>query len=116
MLLSAQRIQFENIRSLAAASISGSYVGVGSSFNNAVRMLKVTNLSDADLFISFNGIDDQDIIAATSAYIYDFCSNKTSQSGNLEQPLGTRLYARQVSGAPTNGKGVYVTVIYAATY
>lgn len=114
-LLSAQKIAFENLRSLAAGSITNSYVGIGASFANPVRMLKVTNLSDSDLIISFDGINDQDVIAGSSAWIYDFCSNMSTQSGNLEFSVGKRVYVKYISGAPTNGKGVYVTVIYAST-
>lgn len=113
MQLSAQKVRFENLRSLAAASIGAGYTGVGASFANPVRMLKVTNLSDSDLMISFNGIDDKDVIAAQSAWIYDYCSNMSTQSGNMEQTVGDRVYVKFITGAPTNGKAVYVTVIYA---
>lgn len=112
-LISSMRLRYETLRSLAFGSISGTYAGVGVPFANPVRMLKVTNLTDAALLISFNGIDDHDIVAEQSAQIYDYASNKTDQAGNLEQSAGERLYVKQASGAASSGS-VYVTVMYAS--
>lgn len=114
-LLSAQKVRFEDLRILSGASLTPSFTGVGPSFANPVRMLKVTNLSDADLFISFDGITAKDVIASESAFIYDFCSNLTTQAGNFEFAVGNRVYVSLVDAVPTNGKDVYVTVIYAST-
>ncbi len=99
-------VRYEDLRSLGFAAISGTYAGVGTSFVHPVRMLKVSNLTNANLIISFNGIDDKD------AYIYDFASNQSESAGNLEQQAGERLYVREEDVAPTLGN-VYVTVIYA---
>lgn len=106
-------VRWEDLRSLAFGGISGTYAAVGTPFQNPVRMLKVTNLTDADLIISFNGVDDKDIVAASSAWIYDFASNKAEPGGCLEQPAYERIYVKQATGAPTQ-KSVYVTVIYAS--
>ncbi len=105
-------VRYEDLRSLGFAAISGTYAGVGTSFVHPVRMLKVSNLTNANLIISFNGIDDKDVVAASSAYIYDFASNQSESAGNLEQQAGERLYVREEDVAPTLGN-VYVTVIYA---
>lgn len=115
MLLSAQKVRFEDLRILSGASLSGSFTAVGAPFANPVRMLKVTNLADADLFISFDGVTAKDVIASESAFIYDFCSNLTTQAGNFEFAVGNRVYVSLIGAAPTNSKDVYVTVIYAST-
>lgn len=107
------RIRYENLRSLAFGSISGAYAGVGAAFANPVRILKITNTTDADLLVSFDGINDKDIIAASSAWIHDYGSNKADVGGQLDQSFGERVYVKESSGAPTLGS-VYVTVIYAS--
>lgn len=106
------RIRYEVLRSLAFGGISGTYAGVGASFANPVRILKITNTTDADLLISFDGINNRDIVAARSAWIHDYGSNKAETGGQLDQSMGERVYVKQVS-APTSGS-VYVTVIYAS--
>ncbi len=105
------RIMFEDLRSLAFGGISGTYAGVGTAFQKPVRMLKITNLTDAALIISFNGINDKDVIAANSAFIYDYGSNKSDSGGIAEQTAFERVYVREESSSPTSGS-VYVTSIY----
>jgi len=113
-LASAGRVRFEELRSLGAGSISTFYYSaVSSSFGHPVRILKVTNLTDADLLISFDGVADYDIVAAKGYCLYDYCTNKTDQSGLLEQPEGDRVYVKAVSTIPTLGS-VYVTILYAS--
>lgn len=119
MQLSAQKVRYEPRRSLGyVAIIAGGamYVPIGTAFANPPRMLKLTNLTDADLDVSFDGITDEDIVAAGQAWIYDYCSNASEQAGNLEQAAQTFLYVRVngESAAPTK-KSVYVTLIYAST-
>jgi hypothetical protein len=110
---SAQKVYFDTIRSLAYGSISGTYAGIGTTFTQAGRIIKITNNTDADIFISFDGVDDQDMLPAFSANIYDFSSNRIGPVEILQLSAGQRAYARQISASPTVG-GVYLTFIYAA--
>ncbi len=55
--LNAIRIMYEELKTLAFGGISGTYAAVGSAFENPDRILKITNTTDANLLISFNGID-----------------------------------------------------------
>ena len=122
MQLSAQKVRYEPLRSVTGAQIAASVVGptpqylaVGTGFANPVRILKVVNNTDADLIISFDGVTDMDMAPAASIYIYDYCSDKSDQAGNLEHAQGTILYVKYTGTAPTNGKSFYVIVIYAST-
>lgn len=110
---SSSRIAFEPIRSLAFGSISGTYAGVGNPFANPVRQLIVNNNTSADMFFSFDGVDDHFFLATGTSIILDYCSNKNDMAGALEQPAGVRIYVREVSAAPTSGSA-YVSVIYAS--
>lgn len=115
MLASALKVRYEDLRLLAFGSITGAYVGVGASFVNPVRMLKITNTTDQDMDISFNGIDTKDMVAARSSFIYDYGSNLIAPAGIFEQSAGERVYIKQIGvTAPTTG-AIYVTVIYAST-
>jgi len=107
------RIRYEDLRSLGFVSITGSYATIGTAFDNPIRMLKVTNTTDVNILVSFNGINDKDIVAANSAYVYDYASNKSTQSGFAEQSAGERVYIKAESGLPTIGS-VYITAIYVA--
>jgi len=112
-LVSSVRVRYEPLRSIAFGGISGSYVGVGLPFSNPVRILKVTNLTDEDILVSLNGIDDHDIVAANGFFLYDYASNKSNAAGLLEQPQGDRIYVKAESDLPAIGN-LYVTVVYAS--
>jgi len=106
------RIKYEDLRSLAFGSISGTYAKIGASFANPIRLLKITNTTDADIIISFNGVDDKDVLPARTSEIWDYGSNKGLSGATLDQSQGESVYVKQVS-APSSGS-VYVTALYAS--
>jgi hypothetical protein len=113
--IGAVKSRYDALRSLSAGSIIVSqYVAVGAVFSNPVRILKIQNLTNANLFISFDGITNHDIIPANAGEVYDICSNAALASGLLETPAGQRVYVMPESVAPTVGTAVYVTVQYAS--
>lgn len=113
-LTSSNRIRYEVLRSALSATISTMFsTPVGLPFTQPVRILKITNLTDSDLYISFNNVDYHDVISANGFCLYDYGSNKADQVGFLEQALGDRIWVRAITAIPTYG-GVYVTVVYAS--
>jgi hypothetical protein len=113
-LVSSIRVRYEPLRSIGFADIAPTYEPIGLPFANPVRILKVTNLTDQNMIISLNGVDDNDIVASSGFFLYDYASNKASTAGLLEQPQGDRIYVRSETGvSPTIGN-VYVTVVYAS--
>ncbi len=113
MISSSAKARYDDLRSLAFGSITGTYAGVGAPFANPVRILKVFNTSDQGILVSFNGINDKDFVASGSGYVYDYASNKIGPVEQLEQPAGDRFYVKSAGSNPTLG-AVYVTVIYAS--
>lgn len=108
----AIRAQFDTLRSLGYASIGASYVIVGTTFSQPVRGIKVVNTSNANLIVSYDGLNDNDVVTANGGYVYDYASNKSEQAGNLLQPVGNGVWVKQETSAPTSGT-VYVVIIYA---
>lgn len=111
--VSSVRVRYEPLRSLGFAGISGTYAPVGLKFDNPVRILKVSNLTNANLKVSFDAVTDMDIAAANGYYLYDFGTNKSDAGGQFEQPAGNVFYVKSETGNPTSGT-FYVTVIYAS--
>jgi len=122
MRLSAQLVRYEPLRSLAFGTISSSYAAVGTPFANPVNLIKITNLTDQDLTISYafnsvpasDGTADYDIIPAGTSEIYDYSSDKNTAAGALQQSANTTLYVRSATGTNPTVKGIYVTLIYAS--
>lgn len=112
-LASSVRVRYEPLRSINFSSISSSYDGVGLPFANPVRILKVTNLTNQNILVSLNGVDDHDIVTSNGFFLYDYASNKSEVAGLLEQPQGDRIYVKAENTLPTLGN-LYVTVVYAS--
>lgn len=107
----AIRARFEEQRSLAAASISSTYAGVGSSISNPARVIMVDNFTDGDLQFSLDGITDHFVVARRSGLVLDLSSNQAREAG-LYLSEGDRLYVKEIEN-PTSGS-VYFSVIYGA--
>lgn len=109
----AKIARFEALRSVGFGSISGTYVGLGTPIDYPGRIIKITNTTDADIFVSTDGTTDQDIVPAGGFVLYDLGGNRSNLSGSLDFHKFVRFYVREVSAAPTSGS-VYLTLIYAS--
>lgn len=113
MSLAAQRLRYDTLRSIAFGSVTSSYAAVGSAFTHAVRVLNIDNLTDANILVSFDGTNNHTVIPSGSGKVFDYATNRVGPVDQLEQAVGTQVYVKRESGAPTGGN-VYVTVLYAA--
>ena len=104
------RVNFDTLRSLAFGSISGAYAAVGTAFNFPARLIKIANNTNADIIVSFDGINDHDFVASDGFVLYDYCTNQSAVGGYLEQAKGTVVYVKEASAGPSSGS-VYVTAI-----
>lgn len=104
------RLQAETLRSLAFGSIGAAYMGVGTAFAHPIRLVHLTNNTNADLIISLDGINDHIFIPTKGFMLLDITANKTREQGWYIAE-GQRFYVKQDSGAPSSG-GFYVTALY----
>lgn len=104
------RVFPEPLRSLAYTSISGTYMGIGTPLVWPSRILMFQNSTDADMYISWDGINDHMFLPNHSFSLFDFATNKLNQQGWFASG-NQRFYAREVSTIPTEG-AVYVTSMY----
>lgn len=97
------KAKFGTLRTTAFGSITGSYVAVGNPFSDNNRVLYLGNSTDADLMVTTDPTVDQIFMPAASFQLYDFTANRISDIG-FWLPLGTIIYVKYASGAPTLGK------------
>lgn len=103
-LVIANSMYPEPLRSLAFGFINDvSYTTLGSSFVNPIRIMHLQNLTDTDITVSWDGVDDHLLVAAGGFILFDITANKDQQSIGFFFPSGTRLFVRSVSGDPTMG-------------
>jgi hypothetical protein len=93
----------ETLRSLAGTALTASHQALGSSLGNAARIVRITNTSNVEVRISWNGTDDHECVAPTSGVVHlDVSANKET-SLMLEIPKGTQFFVRSPSGAGASG-------------
>jgi hypothetical protein len=103
------RMLAEPLRSLGFASISGTYMGIGTPLVYPSRLLFIQNLTDAQMLFSFDGVNDHFTLPASSNFVFDITTNQQHESG-IYFSVGTRLYVKEV-GSPSMGS-VYVSTFY----
>lgn len=109
----AIRALAEPIRSLAFGSISGSYAGIGLGLSYPSRILYVTNLTNATLMFSLDGVNDHFVLPADAFILLDWNSNKSTNASGFFLSEGQRIYVKLL-GSPSSGS-VYVSSFYGAT-
>lgn len=97
--------RLSSLRSLGFAAIGAAYVVIGTPLDRPMRVIKLINTTDADMYVSFDGATDNDLLPASGGFtLYDLYTNSLTLQ-NL-----TQLYIKQVS-APSKG-AVYLVGIY----
>lgn len=103
----------DSLRTIAFGDISGSFAAVGTPIQHNWRVFKITNNTDGDMILSFDGTTDNLFVPKNSFTLYDLSTNAppVSQVDNLVLALQTQFYVKQ-STAPTSGdvwiEGFYV--------
>lgn len=98
------------LRTVAFGSISGTYAAIGTSLTHAASIWLVQNLTDVNVYISWDGVVDDFEIPAYSGMVLDITGNQANNDAGLFIPRHTTFYVRQVSGAPTVGSVNIATV------
>ncbi len=106
------RAQFDAVREIAFGGISGTYAVVGTPLTDHARLIRFVNSTNAEVYISLDGVTDNIRLAASSFLLCDFSTNKIQDDG-LFVSVGTQFYVRQVAGAPGSG-GVWIEVVSGA--
>ena len=99
----------ETVQSLAYSSITTSYVGVGTAFSNSLRMFRLINNTDGDVFFSVDGINNHFFVPAGSFVLYDIAGNSGIQS-NFRIQGNTQFQVKYATSPSKNS--VYVEAIY----
>lgn len=81
-------------------------MGVGTPFENALRIFKLQNLTDVPVYISFDGLTDHIYLPPQAFEVYDISTNRINNEGYFIAE-GTRIYVKEAAASPTSGS-VYV--------
>ncbi len=112
--MSAKKVYFDTLRSLAFGGISAVYAAVGTPFTVNSRIICFTNKTQGDVIFSVDNTNasGQILVPAGSFKLYDFTANLVSgKDDSFVIAIGTQFYVKQVT-APVSGS-VYIENVYA---
>lgn len=102
------RVFPEVLRSRNSSTFTGSYQTLGAAFDEAVRIMKITNNSTVDVTVSWDGTNDHEFLPAGSFVLIDVMTNKLNDNG-LFIEVGTQIYVKGSAGTGS----VYLSGYYA---
>lgn len=105
------RAFFDEIRTLANGSISGTYAAVGTPTTVTVRAVCINNNTAGDMMFTDDNTKDKIFVKAGSYKLFDIQSNMNAQfDDKFVLPVGTQFYVKQIT-APASG-AVYIEILY----
>lgn len=102
---------FEDCKTLDFSGISASYAVVGSATTTKVRAFLVSNLTQGDLYVTWDNTRDLFPVAAGAFVLIDISANmQIVGEENYFLPIGTQFYVKQIT-APVE-KSIYISCLY----
>jgi hypothetical protein len=112
----AKPVNFDTLRSLGFASISGTYAAVGAALAVPdTRIMCITNKTQGDMLFSTDATnsDGMLVVPAGSFKLFDLTANAIpGKDDGFFLRIGTIWYVKQIT-APTSG-AVYIEYLYGA--
>ncbi len=106
----SQIVHADALRSVSFGSITNSYTALGTAFAHPVRIIRIINNTNADMFFSFDGSTDNLFLPANSFVLYDVTTNREDNVVYFVFAVGTQIFIKY-SSAPSSGT-VYVECLY----
>ena len=101
------------VQTVAYSAVTSSFVAMGAAMPDPVRIIKIHNTTDSDIYVSYDGTTEHDVVVAGTGMVIDITTNKSIEQG-MFLATGTIVYIEYVSSAPTYGS-IYLSAYYAAT-
>ena len=107
--------RFDALRVILYSSITTSYTAIGSSLGHSMRLLDFNNDTDALIYISFDGINDNIALVPGAFRVYDVTSDQdTNEKFRYEK--GTQIFVKYVGTPPTNNPNLTNNVFMSSFY
>lgn len=105
----SNRAQFDTIRSVAAGSITGSFVALGPALASPGVAFNCLNQTNGDVQVSFDGTNTHLTLPANSYQVWDVRTNSPALNEYVLAG-GTQFYVKQGTTSPSTGT-FYVEVL-----
>ena len=103
-------VAYDAARSVNSATLSGSFMVLGSPLTFQARIIKIVNNSGVDVTVSTDGVTTMDFVPKNGFTLYDLGTNRGNDSPCFVFPSGTQFY---VNGTASTGL-IYLICLYGA--
>lgn len=87
------------LTSIDSATVTGSYQAINSSgLPKACFLLRITNASNKDVTVSFDGSTDQEYVVAGTSLPLNFQTNAQPNTNIANMAQGTKVYVKGAAG------------------
>jgi len=101
------RVYFEVLRVIDSSTLDGSYIAIGGPLLNHASIIKFTNNSTSDVTVSYDAVEDVDILLSGAFTLYDISTNHALSNSAFFQS-GTQFFVKGEAGTGN----IYLTIIY----
>jgi len=105
---------FDNLRVVAADSLTSSYVQVGTELSAMCVAIAFKNATNEIVYISTDGSNDKIALPSGWGSVYDIRTNAPNTTDYL-LPQGTPIFAKYASTAPSTGS-LYIECLLAEVH
>ena len=112
--MTAKKVYFDTLRSVAFGGISAAYAVVGSALTSPARVICLTNKTQGDMIFSTDSSNATGMLflPAGTFKLFDLTANMVpGKDDNYVIAIGTQFYVKQLT-APVSG-AVYIEILYA---
>lgn len=95
--LLSQNLYPNPLKSIDSATFTGSYQALGTALENSCRIVKFTNTSTVNVTVSWDGINDHEILPLGGFLLLDVSANK-EKADICEIPKGTQFLVKGSAG------------------
>lgn len=107
--------RFDGLRVVSYTSITSAYTPFGIPLDHSMRLLDFTNDTDAVIYISFDGVNNNICLVPGSFRVYDVTSDQDTNE-KFRYQNGTQIFLKYVGSAPANNPNLsnscYMTAFY----
>lgn len=106
-----KKLTYDDIRTVAFGSITGTFTTLGSAFTRPARLIKIVNTTNQTAEITTDGTNVEDIVPSNSFTLYDLTTNRVNDEGAFFAS-GTQFSVRRPAAEvnPISGS-VYLIMI-----
>jgi len=104
----SRRLAALTLSSFDAGTLTNAYQPVIAGISNECTIIRIINNSDVSIMISYDGVNDHDVILKDNDIVYNYQFNNQLPDTVAKAQKGMRIFVKYILGAAKRGN-IYLT-------